>query len=471
MRNGVPGGRNMMRERLTGPATGPDGAILFRIRICVAVAGLLILGAGTAGATGYELREQSAVGQGAAMAGAAARGDDPSFLFFNPAAIGWLSGTQIGSVGSVIFPRAQADQGSATRAAVLGGSPIGGDLGGQAGLTAFVPAFHASTALGEQWHLGLSLTSPWGLVTKYDNGFIGRYHAITSSLRTINVTPAVAWRPVPELSIGVALQIQYAAARLSSDVDFGAIGALTPALSRAGFRPGSADGRSTVTGNDTAFGWLIGAQWEPRPGTRLGASFRSAVFHGLKGDVQFEGVPAPLRPAFTGSQARAQLTTPETATLGLSQRIDDRWTVLVGVEWTNWSRFRDLAVRFDSGRPTSVTEERWRDSWFVSIGGEYHVRPDITLRAGLAWDQSPVPEATRTPRIPDNNRYWLSAGASWQATQSITFSVAYTHIFVADAQVNLRDDGPGTVNFLRGNLSASYRSSVDIIALQARLAF
>lgn len=187
--------------------------------------------------------------------------------------------------------------------------------------------------------------------------------------------------------------------------------------------------------------------------------------------MQFEDVPAPLRPAFAGSQARAKLTTPETVTLGLTQRIDDRWTVLLGAEWTNWSRFRDLTVSFDSGRPSSVTEERWRDSWFVSAGGEYKVMPDLTLRAGVAWDQSPVPDATRTPRIADNNRYWLSAGASWQAMANATLSLAYTHIFVADAQVNLSDDGPGTVNFLRGNLNASYRSSVDIISLQVRLAF
>lgn len=449
----------------------PDISNRNRLQAALGVLGLLSLGTGAAQATGYELREQSTVGQGAAFAGAAARGDDPSFLFFNPAAIAWLPGTQIGSVGSAVLPRLQVDQGAASRAGLLGGSPIAGDLGGQAGLAAFVPAFHASTALGEQWALGVSLTSPWGLVTKYDSSFIGRYQALTSSLKTINLTPALAWRPVPEFSIGVALQIQYAAARLSNDVDFGAVGFLNPALRAAGFRPGIADGRSTVTGNDTAFGWLIGAQWEPRPGTRLGASFRSAVFHNLKGDVQFEAVPAPLRPAFAGSQARANLTTPETATLGLAQRIDDRWTVLLGAEWTNWSRFRDLTVRFDSGRPSSVTEERWRDSWFLSLGGEYKATPDITLRAGFAWDQSPVPEATRTPRIPDNNRYWLSAGASWQAAANLTLSVAYTHIFITDAQVNLRDEGPGTTGFLRGNLDASYRASVDILSLQARLSF
>jgi long-chain fatty acid transport protein len=418
-------------------------------------------------ATGYELREQSAVGQGAAFAGAAARGDDPSMIFFNPAAMAWLPGTQAVLVGSGVFPTVEATSGTATRNAALGGSRIAGSLGGDIGVDAFVPAAYVTTAIGADWRFGLSVTAPWGLVTKSANDSISRYHALTSSLRTIDIAPAVSWRPLPNLAFGAALNIQYAAARLSNAVDFGAVGA------RAGLVPGSRDGRATVTGNDTDLGWQIGAQWEPLVGTRLGLAFRSAVFHGVKGDASFEGVPAPLTGLrdFAHTSARAKLVTPETLTLGLQQRIDDRITLLVGAEWTNWSRFQELVVTFDNGRAPSITEQRWRDSWFLSLGGEYRWNEALTLRAGIAYDQTPVRTAERTPRIPDNDRTWLSIGASYALKPGVIVSAGYTHIFAPDARVNLADPGPGGSNLLRGNLNSVYSASVDIVTAQLRFMF
>ena len=373
-----------------------------------------VLAPALAAATGFELREQSATSQGASFTGAAAQRGDPSFLYFSPAAMAWLSGTRLSIVGSGVFGRAEAQSGAASRAAVLGGAGISGSLGGDIAQDALVPALHGSIALGDHWHLGLSVTSPWGLVTRYSVDFIGRYHALTSSLRTLNIVPSVSWRPQPNLAIGAGLQIQYADARLSQAVDFGAVGFLNPALRRAGYHPGTADGRTTVTGDDVAVGWQAGIQYEPTPTLRLGAAFRSALFHTLSGDARFEGVPTALGSAFAPSQGQAKLTTPESLTLGVTQRLSDRWTLLTGAEWTNWSRFRELTVRFDDGRAPSVTQERWRDSWFVSLGAEYRVTEALAVRTGIAWDQTPVPGATRPPRIPDSDRYWLSVGATWQ---------------------------------------------------------
>ncbi|MBR0643207.1 OmpP1/FadL family transporter [Plastoroseomonas hellenica] len=418
-------------------------------------------------ASGYFLREQSAVGQGASFAGVTARGDDPSMIFFNPAAMAWLPGNQLAIVGSGIFPQAEADRMTGRRATLLGGSVISGGPGGDAISDAFVPATYATVALGDQWHIGLGITSPFGLITKYGPDFVGRYHAQTTSLRTINITPAVSWRPTETFSIGAGLQIQYADARLSSAVDFGGV----LAGRGAAVLPGSRDGRSTLTGDDTAIGWQIGAQWRPLPGTMLGLSFRSAIFHELEGDAKFEGVPAPLATTFRDTGGRARLTTPESLAFGVTQAIGDRFTLLAGAEWTNWSRFRTLTVQFENGLPNNVTEERWRDTVFLSIGGEYRATDTVTLRAGFAWDQTPVRDTTRTPRIPDSNRYWLSAGLSWAVTPSITVSAAYTHIFGSAADVDLAAGGPTSPDFLRGSLNGSYSASVDILSAQLRFSF
>lgn len=444
------------------------------------LAGLLALaaaGAGDAAASGYFLREQSAVAQGTSHAGAQARGDDPSMLFYNPAAMAWLEGAQTASVGSGIFPQASLRDGTATRNPLLGGTTIFGSQGGDAGLDAFVPALYGSVGMGHGVHLGFGVNAPFGLVTKYPNDYIGRYHALTSSLRTTTISPAIAWRPIPSLAVGAALNIQTANAKLSQAIDFGAVGALS-GLGRFGLRPGSADGRGTVRGSDLQVGWQVGVQWRPLDGTQLGLSYRSAITHDLQGEATFEGVPAlfGLSPAlsrqFANTLAQAKFTTPESAALGATQRIGQRWTVLGTAEWTNWSRFRELLIEFDSGRPPTVTPQRWRDTAFLALGAEYAVSPDLTLRAGAAWDQTPVRDETRTPRIPDSDRYWLSIGGSYQALRHTTLSLAYTHIFADEGTLRLRDTGPpGSTEFLRGNLSGTYRASVDIVAVQARMTF
>ena len=111
-------------------------------------------------------------------------------------------------------------------------------------------------------------------------------------------------------------------------------------------------------------------------------------------------MPAPLAPGFREGGAQVKITTPESAGIGLSQAISPSLTLLAGAEWTNWSRFRSLVVTFDNGLPQNVTEENWRDTVFLSLGGEYRFSESLTLRSGVAWDKSPVPDRSRTPRIP-----------------------------------------------------------------------
>jgi long-chain fatty acid transport protein len=376
------------------------------------------------------------------------------------------------AVLSGIFPESRMTSGSATRAAAFGGSPILGSLGGDSAQDALLGSIYGSLPLGERVRLGLSVTEPFGLVTKYPADYIGRYHALTSFLRTIDITPSIAWRPLDNLSLGASLIIQQADAHLSNAVDGGAvILAQNPAAALLGVRPGGADFRSTLRGSSTGVGFQLGAQWEVVPGTRLGLSYRSSITQTLSGNAQFDAVPLPLALRFSNTTGSAKVTLPDTVNLGVSHRLMPQLTLLGGVEWTNWSRFRDLVATFNNGLPASVTEERWRDSWFFSLGAEYQVNERLALRGGVAYDQSPVRTATRTPRVPDGDRYWLSAGLSYRVLQNVTLSAAYSHIFVDDTRLALAAGGPTSSNFLRGNLTGTYSNQVDIVSLQVRMTF
>lgn len=439
-----------------------------QLLLSTAIVPALLLGLNpTARGAGYAILEQSAEGQGASHAGSAARAEDPSTLFFNPAGMARLPGYQFSVSGTLILPQSTLQSGSASINIPGGTLPVIGTVGTDAGVNAGVPSLYATAQISPNWHLGLSVTAPYGLVTQYPPSSIARYYALTSQLSTIDIAPAASWQALPSLALGASLIVETASARLTNAVDFGSIGAGL-GLAPFGLLPGRADGIANLKGSGTAVGWQVGALYEPRAGTRVGLTYRSAITHTIDGTVEFENVPALLAPGFRGGSASAKVVTPSNVSLGIAQEIG-RFTVLGGLTWTQWSHFHDLLVVYQGGQ--SLTEENWHDTVTVSAGVEYHINDAFTVRTGVAWDQSPVPDETRTPRIPDGNRTWLSIGGTWNATRNLALSLAYSHIFIADTKVALTDLGPGTPDFLRGNLNANYSNQVNIIAAQATFRF
>lgn len=422
---------------------------------------------GSAGASGFLLKEQSAVDQGAAYAGSAARADDPSTLFYNPAGMTHLPGYQFNINASYIGPQTTLSSGSLSTNTRAGALPASGTVGTDATSSVLLPSFFATAQLAPDWWVGLALTSPFGLTTKYENTSVARYYALTSNLRTINMTPSVAWKMNDKFSIAAGLQIEEAEAHLSNALDFGTVGA---AYGMPGFYPAHNDGLATLKGSDVAVGWQVGWLFEPWKGTQIGFDYRSAMFHKLSGTISFQNVPLALSqvPTFNGGSASAKLTTPDTLSLGLAQDVGPV-TLLAQIDYMVWSRFKNLLVTWPTG--SSLTQENWHDTTMISFGADWHVTDQWTLRAGTAVDQTPVDSTYRTPRIPDTNRYWLSVGATWTPIPNVSISAAYSYIFLDTSHVDLSDGGPASANYLRGNLTATYRGHIDVASLGATVRF
>jgi long-chain fatty acid transport protein len=196
-------------------------------------------------------------------------------------------------------------------------------------------------------------------------------------------------------------------------VDFGAAGALA-GLGPFGILPGTPDGRGTVRGDDIAVGWTVGAVWEPQDGTRVGLSFRSALFHKLEGDAYFQGAPGPLANSvnFRNTDGKAKLTTPESLSFGVAQRVGERGRCSATCPGLTGPASASCGWTSRAGGAPSVSSQNWRDTWALALGAEYLVADGLRVRAGAAYDQSPARDAFRTPRIPDSDRYWLSVGAA-----------------------------------------------------------
>jgi long-chain fatty acid transport protein len=433
------------------------GARLLAGALLAAGVGLAPFGEGRA--SGFQLRESSASALGNAFAGAAASAEDPSIIANNPAGMTELSGNQVSGDTSIVAPSAVfSGMGlTATR------QPISGSSGGDAGSARPVPAAYGLYDASPDLKFGLAISAPFGLETQYDSGWVGRYQAIKSDIETININPNIAYRVAEWLSIGGGPAIQHAHTELTNAINSTTVVHLANPLLPAGVT--LPDGSARVTGNSLSVGYILGMLAEVAPGTRLGASYRSQVSHGIEGTATFN-VPAPLATSatFQNTPARVDLKTPDIVSLAASHEISPEVTLLAEVQWTDWSVVKNLRIERPDGSTLIDQPEQWRGTWFGSVGATYRPDPSWTVRGGLAFDATPVRNQFLTARLPDSDRYWVSVGLGYQMTSDLRFDAAYAHIFAASPSVN-------EVSQTGDLLTGRYASHIDIVSLSATLRF
>lgn len=416
------------------------------IRACLAT-GLSAGVSAPAMSSGFALAEQSARGLGNAFAGAAASAEDASTVYFNPAGMMRLEGNQVSLAGHVIQPSAKFTNGNSNRA----GTPLSGGDGSDGGVNALVPNFYYVGNAGGSWRYGLGVNVLFGLATEYDSTWQGRYHAIKSEIKSVNINPVVAWRISPQLSIGGGINIMLAEALLSNAVDYGALlGA-----------PQTSDRLGTVKGDDQGYGFNVGFLYELSSSTRVGVTFRSKITQKLDGTVTYD---SPVS-VFQNATAHAKVTLPESMSFSLHHELTGGWTLLADATHTRWSRFKELRVDYDSSQPDTVIDESWKNVWRVAVGATYKAPGPWTWRMGVAYDEEPIPDAVRrTPRVPGNDRKWLAAGFTYQPDKKFGVDVGFAHLFVSDTPIN-------NTTSLGHVLNGTYKSSVNILSAQLNWTF
>jgi long-chain fatty acid transport protein len=434
-------------------------------------------------ASGFALLEQSASRLGAAFAGTAVAADDATTVFFNPAGLSHLQGPEAIVVASGIEITSEFND-EASQAA-LGQPP--GHNGGDAGGWNFVPSAYVAAPLDERLAIGLGVNAPFGLKTDYEPGWIGRFQALKSEIRTINVNPSLSWRVNDAFSIGVGVSYQRLDAELTNAVNYTAVVAQgvqqlvalgqLPAAAAPGVIAANAglEGGARVEGDDDSWGFNVGLLVDLSDTTRLGVSYRSKIEYEVQGAVSF-GPPVVAHPIGSAIVTRASaaggslsngpvsvdIELPDIATISLRQQIGKNFTLLADVGWTGWSTITELRVVRDTGETVSFTPEDWEDAWRFAMGGAYEASDKLTLRAGIAYDESAVPDATRTPRLPDTNRTWVAVGARWTPRDSLVLDVGYAHLFSDDVPLNQNAGSTATSGFLIGE----QESDIHIVSTQ-----
>jgi long-chain fatty acid transport protein len=405
-----------------------------RIALLGSIAGsALCIGLSAAQAGAFLLREQSTIGSGLSTAGAAADGAGLASEFWNPATItdypGWQSSWSV----TGIFPSANL---TANPSSTLYGL---GSQSGDIGRDALVPASYDSYQINDKLWLGLATYAPFGMVTKNPDMWAGSPFGLTSKVTSFDINPTVAYKITDTFSVAAGLQAMWFGARLTS--------AITPEpLTTA-----------TLKGISWGYGFTLGATWKPIDGTEVGVGYRSSVQENLNGSLTFGSSVGPFLGQYP---AQVKLDLPDTLTIGLRQKITPDFTLLTGFEWDQWSLLGTVPVVYaGSGVVPQVIPFNYNDGWLASVGGEYKWNQNLTLRAGLAYEKSPIDDLNREVRLPDADRIWTSIGASYKVSDKISLDFAYSHLFPMNGTIT------STLEPLEVSFSGTETSHIDIVSV------
>jgi long-chain fatty acid transport protein len=405
-------------------------------------------------AGGYAIPPQTAKSE--SMGGAATAGvDDPSAVYFNPAALSNVESNQI-MAGLTYINTISSVRNSGVKSRNLHDDD-------------FLPNLFANYNIpNTNLSLGLGSYAPFGLATSYHPDSFTRYAAIRSELRTIFVTPSIAWKPVPYLSIGGGVSFVHSSALLSRAIFFGPFG----------------DGKIRITDTDNAYAYNLGILIQPIDQLRLGLAYKSRVnLEFDSADVKFvdaAGAGAtPTRAKATG----INVPLPPTINFGIHWQVNPAWDLEFQYDFVRWSELEHLKAKFPvplpgllGGFPISgfLLPQNWKDASTVRFGTSYKLTQSLEARAGLALEETPIPASTLGPVIPGADYLSLTAGLGYN-WKSINIDLGYMAVFYKSRRVtnNVLETGgdPNALPFPGVPGKDKYRLFQNLVGLHARYAF
>ncbi len=448
-----------------------------------------MLGAATqVQAAGFQLAEYSATGLGRAYAGEAAMADNAAAQFRNPAMLTYLEGTQVSTGAILVMPNIDIN-GEVTYIDGVN-STSAKDIAGDA----VVPNFYVSHQLNEQWYLGLALGSNFGMATELDDSFRGTQFGNEASVTTVEINPNIAYRINEQFSVGAGVRFV---------LGEGSIGAKSSAdtmipLSDLGINQGIPVAKGTtlkyMEGDDTSWGWQLGAAWQINANNRIGVNYRSEVKQTLSGEangVAFNLYDPEVIGAAVGSIMAGQtpelapekkyagsmdLTLPATAEIASFHQLTDKLALHASVNWTDWSSFEKLEAYIpELTNPTQlVKQENWEDSYRFAVGTTYQLNEKMSLRGGVAYDMSAVSDANRTLTIPEMDRLWLSVGMGYAFSENFDMDLGFTYIFADESPVVEPRPGIESDNssaLFGGTFSGTTSGNIALLGVQATYRF
>ncbi len=380
--------------------------LLKKSTLAIAVALL----AGNVNAAGFQLNEYSASGLGRSFSGEGAIAENASVGSRNPAAMMMFDRPSF-SAGA-IFVDPDVD--------ISGSSPFGNSLDSKnIAPTQWIPNAHFIYPINDQWAVGASATTNFGLATEFNDTYTAGALAGTTDLMTMNLNLSGAYRLNEHFSFGLGFNAVYADAKIVRHA-----GELGPSGILTGGTPIPANTEvSRLKGDEWGYGWNAGLLYEVDKDSRFALTYRSKV------DIDFKGDYSGLNTLGASVPGSLTLNLPEMWELSAYQKVAPKWAVHYSLAYNTWSSFQELKAKGNNGNVLFEKHEGFRDAYRIALGTTYYHDDNWTFRTGIAFDDSPVPADNRSISIPDQDRIWLSAGTTYAFNKdaSVDLGISYMH--------------------------------------------
>ena len=409
-------------------------------KLFVSILAFLLASNSQSFAAGYSTDSTSTSGLGNAYAGSVTGAHDVSDMFFNPSVTAGLEKSQF--IAAMTYIKLDVDSDGAAGTFSGGGSVSGGDSR-NAGSNNFIPALYLATPINDKTTFNLAITSPFGLSTKYDSTWAGRYQAIESEISTVNFNPSLSYKLSDKLSVGAGVVAQYYQATLTKAV----------------FTGGN-DAAGKLSGSDWGYGYNLGANYKFNDKLKVGIGYRSKIDYNISGTTK---VPA----LSLYSDFNTKTATPESLTAGVAYKLNPKVELAYDVTWTRWSRLKSFVVTaHQNSSLNQTTNFNWHDSFLNSVGANFTVNDKTLIRAGLAYEKDAVTDANRGPIVPGGDRIWTTLGFNQKIGNGWAVDGAYSHQFYRAAKMNITDSSTTVPS-----LSAKYKTSVDVFSIALKKDF
>jgi long-chain fatty acid transport protein len=378
----------------------------------------------TSFASGFRLPEQdsAAMGMSSAFVGQA---DNPSAVWYNPAGITQLDGTQISGGVIGIYPVLTHENNTV--------NPGTTDVSER---DVHLPVqFYATHKVNDAVFIGFGVNNPFGLATDWDPNSSTKYVATFSKVVTTEINPNVAFKLNDNLSAAFGFDYVLLRATLEKTVN---VGGPSPAADR-NFR---------LNGDDHGWGFNAAALYKFSQSLKAGVSYRSRVKVDIDGNATLGTTTAP---------ASTSLTLPDLLQVGVSYLASDNLTLNADVEYTWWSTYDKIVVTSSTPIFNQTDEKLWHNTFCLRIGGQYKISDQWKVRAGYLYDQNPVNEEHFETRIPDSDRQGISVGAGFTSGK-ISVDIASLYLIFSNSQTD-NDANPFTPD---NSLNGTYKSTAQL---------
>ncbi len=405
--------------------------------VCAVFSMAIALCSVAAWAGGIAVYELGTPDVGLAAAGWAARAQDASTLFKNPAGMSLLPKSELQVGAQLAYANIKFSPDSGTTDSFPPGTRTGTDGGNAAGWAPGGSLFYVQK-VNKDVSLGIGVFSYLGASLKYDENWVGRFFAQELTLIGFTLMPAVSYRLTDWFSVGVGLNATYATYKQTSAL--------------RNLEAGAADGQVKVEDQEWGFGANLGVIIQPLKGTRIGIDYLSEMKLDFKDTPQFSGVGPGLNAILQrinafNTQMTLRMHIPQMIMGSIYQELGSRWAVMGNLGWQQWSRFAQVDVTLVSQTSNSLTVDgNYQDTWHVAGGVMFKPLAAWTFTAGVGYDSSPVKNEDRVVTFPLGETYRFGLGTQWQVKPAVKIGLAYEYSYSPDLSLNQVGPLGGTVS-------------------------